>query len=211
MSNEGDRICYKMIIIGDNDAGRKALLKKTFSGTFNEKSISTIGMDRKTLFLTINTEEGEREIEIQLFYTAGEERYRSIISSYYKSSQGLLFVYDITKKESFETINNLIENIKSSSEDKNNFLMILIGNKDLAIANPDCREITSEYAENFCKENNLFWGGEYCLKDFTEEQVKEMLTKFSLEIYKKVGIIFKKEEYFSKNEPKSKKLKCIIY
>ena len=177
MSDEDNRICYKMIMIGDSNSGKTYLFKKSSSGTFNEKNISTIGMDRKTLTFTINTEEGERKIDMQLIDTEGQERYRSITSSYYKSSQGLLFIYDITKKGTFENINKWIEDIKSSLKDENNLLMILIGNTDLALVNPDCREITSEYAENFCKENNLFWGGEYCLKDFTEEQVKEMLTK----------------------------------
>ena len=210
MSDEDNRICYKIVFIGGSNSGKTYLFKKSSSGTFNEKNISTIGMDRKTLTFTINTEEGEREIEIQLYDTAGHERFISLTSLYYKSSQGLLFIYDITKKGTFENINKWIEDIKSSLKDENNLLMILIGNTDLALVNPDCREITSEYAENFCKENNLFWGGEYCLKDITEEQVKEMFKKFALEIYKKVGII-KEEEHFSKNKHKSKKLKCIIY
>ena len=210
MSDKDDKIFYKMIIIGDSNSGKKNILKKVSSGTFNEKSISTIGMDNRTLFFTINTEEGEKEIEIQLWDTAGQERFRSVTSSYYNSSQGLLLVYDITKKESLDSINKWIETVKDSLEDEENLLMFLIGNKDLAIENPDRREITSEYAENFCKENNLFWGGEHCLKDITDEQIKEMIKKFSLEIYKKVGII-KKEDYFTKNVVKSKKPKCLIY
>ena len=210
MSDKDDKIFYKMIIIGDSNSGKKNILKKVSSGTFNEKSISTIGMDNRTLFFTINTEEGEKEIEIQLWDTAGQERFRSVTSSYYNSSQGLLLVYDITKKESLDSINKWIETVKDSLEDEENLLMFLIGNKDLAIENPDRREITSEYAENFCKENNLFWGGEHCLKDIIDEQIKEMLKKFSLEIYKKVGIN-KKEKVFDNNVQKHKKLKCVIY
>ena len=211
MSDKDDKIFYKMIIIGDSNSGKKNILKKVSSGTFNEKSISTIGMDNRTLFFTINTEEGEKEIEIQLWDTAGQERFRSVTSSYYNSSQGLLLVYDITKKESLDSINKWIETVKDSLEDEENLLMFLIGNKDLAIENPDRREITSEYAENFCKENNLFWGGEHCLKDLTEEQIKEMFKKFSLEIYKKVGIN-KKEKVFDNNVQKhKKKLICSIY
>ena len=207
MSNEDDKICYKMLIIGDYNSGKKNILKKVSSGFFNEKSISTIGMDRRTKFFTINTEEGEKEIVIQLWDTAGQERFRSVTSSSYNSFQGLLFVYDVTNKESLDFFNMWIETINDSLEDEENLLMFLIGNKDLAIENPDHREITSEYAENFCKENNLFWEGEHCLKDITNEQIEEILKKFSLEIYKKVGIIQKD----SKKKPKSKKLKCIIY
>ena len=52
--------------------------------------------------------DGEKEIDIQLWDTAGQERFRSKTASYYKSSQGLLLIYDITKRDTFETIGNWI-------------------------------------------------------------------------------------------------------
>ena len=209
MSNESNKIVYKMIIVGDSAVGKTCIFKKITSGLFTEKSISTIGMDRRTLTFTINTGDGEKEIDVQLWDTAGQERFRSITTSYYKASNGLLLMYDITKKETFDNINNWIDSIKDSLGDENNYLMVLLGNKvDLANANPSSREITSEEAESFCKEKDLFWGGECSAKDFTEDQLKEIFTKYTLEIYKKIGATESRGSSFVKNEPKVKKFKC---
>ena len=205
MSNESNRIVYKMIIIGDSSVGKTCIFKKITSGVFIEKSISTIGMDRRTLTFTI---EGNKEIDIQLWDTAGQERFRSITSSYYKASQGLILMYDITKRESFDNVGNWIENVKDSLEDTE-YLIVLLGNKlDLAQAKPESREVTSEEAENYCKEKNIYWGGECSAKDFTEEQLKEIFTKYTYEIYKKVGANKSRGSSFVKNEPKPKKSRC---
>ena len=199
MSNESNRIVYKMIIIGDSSVGKTCIFKKITSGVFIEKSISTIGMDRRTLTFTI---EGNKEIDIQLWDTAGQERFRSITSSYYKASQGLILMYDITKRESFDNVGNWIENVKDSLEDTE-YLIVLLGNKlDLAQAKPESREVTSEEAENYCKEKNIYWGGECSAKDFTEDQLKEIFTKYTYEIYKKVGANKSRGSSFVKNEPK---------
>ena len=211
MSNESNKIVYKIMVFGDSDTEKKIIFKKLNSGVFLEKSISTFGMDRRTLTFIINTEEGEKEIDLQLWITAGQERFRSLTMSYFKSNQGILLMYDITKKESFENINNVIEFIKEDPENENNLLIFLIGcNLDLTLSNPNCREITSEYAEDFCKEYNIFWGGEYNLKDCTEEQIKDMLKKYIIEIYKKIGVNILRKD-ITKNESKSKKNKCKIY
>ena len=79
---------------------------------------------------------------------------------------------------------------------------------DLANANPSSREITAEEAESFCKEKELYWGGECSAKDFTEDQLKEIFTKYTLEIYKKIGTTESRGSSFVKNEPKTKKFKC---
>lgn len=133
-------------------------------------------MDRRTLTFTINTEDGEKEIDVQLWDTAGQERFRSITTSYYKASNGLLLMYDITKKETFDNINNWIDSIKDSLGDENNYLMVLLGNKvDLANANPSSREITAEEAESFCKEKIYFGVVNAVLKILLKSNLKKFL------------------------------------
>ena len=210
MSKENsEKITYKMIIIGDSAVGKTCIFKKIISGTFTEKSISTIGMDRRTLSFTIKNSEGiDLEIDVQLWDTAGEERFRSITTSYYKASQGLLLMYDITRRDTFDNVENWIKSIKDSLGEEEKYVIVLVGNKvDLANANPDSREVTTEEAENICKEKNIFWGGECSAKDFTEEQLNEIFTKYTQEIYKKVGVNIIKAQKVEKNE-KQKKSKC---
>ena len=200
-----------MIIIGDSAVGKTCIFKKITSGTFTEKSISTIGMDRRTLSFTIKNEEGnDVEIDVQLWDTAGQERFRSITTSYYKSSQGLLLMYDITRKETFDNLENWIISIKDSLGEEEKYLIVLVGNKvDLANSNPESREVTTEDAENLCKEKNIYWGGECSAKDFTENELNDIFTKYTQEIYKKVGVNIVKAQKVDKNNDKQpKKFKC---
>ena len=136
---------------------------------FNEKSISTIGMDIRTLNFTIKDSEGrDLDIEVQLWDTAGQETFRAITNTYYKSSQGLLLIYDITKRETFRSVENWIKSVKESLGEEDKYLVVLIGNKvDLAEANPEERDVSLEEAEEICKKEDIFWGGEFSAKDLT--------------------------------------------
>ena len=78
---------------------KTSLFKKLVKGIYEEKTISTIGIDKKTLNFKINTSDGEKEAEITLYDTAGQEKFRSISVSYFRDSKGLVMVYDITRNE----------------------------------------------------------------------------------------------------------------
>ncbi len=215
MSASEKDIKYKIILLGDSSVGKTCIFKKITTGQFNEKIISTIGMDRRTLYLEINTsKQGEPEhkqnCDIQLWDTAGQERFRSITKNYYASSQGLLFIYDITKRETFENLDEWFKNVKDDLGIDNNYLIFLIGNKlDLAEEKTENRQVTLEEAENKCKENGIVWGGECSAKNFSEEEFKDMIKKFSEQIFQKVGYISNKGEIvnnssFDKGKKKSR-------
>ena len=204
-----EKITYKIILIGDSAVGKTCIFKKITTGVFNERSISTIGMDRRTLNFTIKDNQGkDLEIEVQLWDTAGQERFRSITNTYYKSSKGLLLIYDITKSDTFNNVENWIRNVKDSLGSEDKYLIVLIGNKlDLVQANNDAREVNSEEAEEICKKDGIYWGGECSAKDFTVEQLKEIFTKYTQEIYKKVGVNTIKAGIVNKPD-KPKKSRC---
>ena len=207
--SDNSKITYKIIIIGDSAVGKTCIFKKITSNTFNEKSISTIGMDRRTLFFTIKDSKGsDLEIEVQLWDTAGQERFRSITTTYYKSSQGLLLMYDITKRETFSNVENWIENVNDSLGNNNDYLIVLMGNKlDLVKDKPEARDVTEEEAQKLCQEKNIFWGGECSAKDFSEEELRNIFTKYTQEIYKKVGVNIVKGEMVTPNNNDNKKKK----
>ena len=212
MAKEETDLTYKLILIGDSSVGKTCIFKKINTGEFTEKSISTIGMDRRTLFFDIKIKENNEEItkkcQVHLWDTAGQERFRSVTNSYYKSSQGLILIYDITKKETYDNLDSWIDSVKSSLGDNNDYMIVLLGNKlDIAQASPESREVTTEEGETKSKENGIYWGGECSAKDFTEEQLKALFTKFTQEIYKKVGYHSVKGQVVS-NKPAKKKSKC---
>ena len=89
-----------------------------------EFSKSTIGVEFNSK--TFNHE--GHKIKTQIWDTAGQEKYKSMISTYYKGCKGDFIVYDITKKETFESIENWIRDLKSKGDP--DVIMIIVGNKN---------------------------------------------------------------------------------
>ena len=199
---ELDSITYKYIIIGDSTVGKTCLFKKITTGKYSNSNISTIGIDKKTLSLEVkiveNGEEIDKNFEIQFWDTAGQERFRAITKGYYKDSQGLILMYDITNRESFDNIENWVLNIKdllgeeekekskAKAENENKYLIILLGNK-LDLDESGLRKVPTELAEKKCKELNIFWGGELSVKDSTIEELLERFKDYTKEVYNIIG------------------------
>ena len=109
MTDENDGILskadleYKIILLGDTSVGKTCLFKRITLDVFKEKSVSTIGMDKKTFKLKcdLTGKDGNTStkiVDVILTDTAGQERYKAMTKTYYKSSEAALILYDITKK-----------------------------------------------------------------------------------------------------------------
>ena len=215
-SEEGDALTYKIILIGDSSVGKTCLFKKLTTGKYSDKNISTIGIDRKSFSLKVKIVENNEEIEknfiIQLWDTAGQERFRAVTKGYYKDSQGLLLMYDITNKESFENLDKWITGVKESlgeedKENENKYIIILLGNK-LDLAEKGDRKVTVEEAEEKCKEFDIIWGGECSAKDFTVEDLKQQFEKYTHEIFNKIGYNIVRSKTVKNVGDKKEKSKC---
>jgi len=184
-----EKLSYKVIILGDSSVGKTSLFKKIVNERFSGNVLSTIGIDKKTLDIKINTEDkGEQESEISLFDTAGQEKFRTLSVSFIRESKGVLMMYDITNLDSFQNIEKWLNDIKNSLGEDNNYLIILLGNKlDLVSDNIKDREVETEDAKKLCLDNKIFWGGECSVKDISIEDLKNLFKSFIEEIYKKVG------------------------
>ena len=101
-----EKIEYKFILIGNSGVGKTSILRFLSTGEFPEDTISTIGVDKKTLNVSIEVDEKNKKIKkdfiISLFDTAGQEKFRAIARNYYKGSDGILLLYDITDRVTFE-------------------------------------------------------------------------------------------------------------
>ena len=121
LSETDETITYKIILIGDSSVGKTCLFKKLTTGVYSDKNISTIGIDRKSISLKIKVVENGVELEktfvIQIWDTAGQERFRSITKGYFQDSQGLLLLYDITNKDTFDNLDKWISSVKDSLGD----------------------------------------------------------------------------------------------
>ena len=189
-----DRINYKIILLGNSGVGKTTFARKLYNYEFKDNNISSIGIDKVSLDVEIDIEKNgvkeKIEFDISLFDTTGQERFRSITNSYYKGSDGIILLYDVTNKQSFENVEIWINSIKDaidmSNEEK--YAIFLIGNKnDLINENIKEREVTEEEAIKVCKEYNLIWGGEQSMKNIENTQLNEIFNKYVKELYYKIG------------------------
>ena len=208
---------YKMILVGDSNAGKTSLFRKISKNAFNEKMVSTIGIDKTTLEYEINIKENEKEvkknIQILLFDTAGQERYLSSTKSYYKRANGVILLYSIIDKSSFDNLTKWLNEVnKVLDNKKGKYLIFLIGTKyDIVKNNEDLRQVTVNEASDFCDENNLLWYGEYSSKDTSQETFNHLFAEFGKKLYEKIGfnrIVGDNVSVLSSKKTKKKKHRC---
>ena len=120
---------FKIVVIGASGCGKTSLLLRFADSKFTDDHLVTIGVDFKTKAIQI----GQKKINLQLWDTAGQEKYKSVTRSYYKKSNGALCVYDITDRKTLHQAESLINYFINESESANPANVVLVGNKyDLA-------------------------------------------------------------------------------
>ena len=165
----------KIMIIGETRVGKTSLISKYCKNEFSGgQYLSTIGIDFQIKNLKINS----KKIRLQIWDTAGEERFRNIAKNYFQSSDGFLVVYDIANNESFETLDYWIEEIKANSQELSK--MILVGNK---CDKEKERKIQKEDGKAYAKKKQIKFY-EVSAKDGTNvNEVFEILVKDILKSY----------------------------
>ncbi|THD25845.1 Ras protein Rab 10 [Fasciola hepatica] len=109
MAKKSYDVLFKLLLIGDSGVGKTCLLFRYVEDTFSSSFISTIGIDFK-----IKTVELEgKKIKLQIWDTAGQERFQTITASYYRGAMGIMLVYDITSRRTFDNIQRWMGNIQS--------------------------------------------------------------------------------------------------
>jgi len=114
---------FKLLLIGDSGVGKSCMLLRFADDTYTESYISTIGVD----FKIRSVQHEGKTIKLQIWDTAGQERFRTITSSYYRGAHGIIIVYDVTDRESFNNVKNWVGEIDKYAADGVNKL--LVGNK----------------------------------------------------------------------------------
>jgi Ras-related protein Rab-6A len=139
---------YKIVIIGDQHVGKTSILSKYKYETIEENYAPTIGID----FLTKNVFLEDKTIRLIMWDTAGQERFKSLIPSYLKNANSIILTFDITSKNSFNSLNKWLEDIKNHVQD--GVFIVLCGNK---IDLNNKRQVSFEDAKKFAKDKDLIY------------------------------------------------------
>ena len=138
----------KLLTLGETEVGKTSIVLRYSDDKFHDNKIATIGIDFKIKII----KKGNEKIKVSIYDTAGQERFKNIVKHYYKGANGVLLIYDITKRDTFEKLEFWLEDLKENSDNLNNLFIYLIGNKnDLE----ERREVDFEEANNFAKEKNI--------------------------------------------------------
>ena len=152
---------FKLILIGESKVGKSCIIKRFIDDSFTEKHINTIRVDFAIKVIQFK----EKLIKLQIWDTAGENRFHAIVKNFYKDNDGIILVYNLEDSNSFKNLKNWMKEIKN-----NNYInsyKILVGNKCDSLD----RVITEEEGKKFA---------DYYKMDYIEVSAKNDKNIFEL-------------------------------
>ena len=172
---------FKLLLIGNSSVGKSSLLFRFVENVWDDNFVPTIGVDFvRNIYLIYlyilqklkTLEVNGKKVKLQIWDTAGQERFKNITASYYRGGNGVLVVYDITDRDSFENLNSwLIEIEKNANK---NVYKLLIGNKcDLE----DKRKVTYQEGKDFATSNGMQFIETSAKNDTKVKDAFELLTQ----------------------------------
>jgi small GTP-binding protein len=166
-------VSFKFIIIGSSGVGKTAILKRLVEDTFSSDSQSTIGVEFDSTIIEIDGQ----QVKLQIWDTAGQERFRSIAKAYFRNAVGVLLIFDICERKTFDEVNTWLNDVHSLCDPT--AVVLLIGNKGDLNQN---RVVTLAEAEQFAEHHQLTYLETSAL---TGSNVQEAFTKVATQIYRK--------------------------
>ena len=163
----------KLIIIGDANSGKSCLLEQFREGRFYAGSTHTIGVEFASKVVSIS----EHKVKLQIWDTAGQDRYRTVSRSYYRGALGAIVVYDITSRESFNHLPRWIQDAREQASKE--VTIAVVGNKRDLAANE--RAVPMLDASRFCQERDLLFMETSALTGEAVVDVFELLTRRIIE------------------------------
>ncbi len=121
--NEPDDFSIKVVLIGDSGVGKSNILSKYIGNIFTHDTRATIGVELATKTYRVK----DKIIRLNIWDTAGQERYKSITAAYYKGAKGALLVYDITRSDTFDSLDKWLTELMDFGD--KDVCPIILGNK----------------------------------------------------------------------------------
>ena len=167
----------KVIVIGDTCVGKTNFIFRFVENRFSLNYASTVGFDYRSKIITLP--KSKKKVKLQIWDTAGQERYNSVNKNLFQKVQGVIIMYDITNRASFENINKWLYLLSQNVSDK---AKILVGSKlDLS---EEKRIVTEEEGQNLADKNNMPF---YETSSKTGENVEKIFFTLAQNIYENLS------------------------
>lgn len=159
----------KILIVGESGVGKSSLLIRFTDDTFDPDIGATIGVDFKVKTVNIDG----NKLKLALWDTAGQERFRTLTPSYYRGAQGIVFVYDVSVRQTFDKLNDWLGECDTYAT-KQDLVRMLVGNK----IDKQGREVSRNEGLQFAKRHSmLFIEASAKTKDGVECAFEELVEK----------------------------------
>ena len=178
-------ISLTFLTLGSSTVGKSSLITRYAKNIFRESSYSTVGIDYQTKTFSMF----DRTIVLKIYDTAGQERFRGLARAYYKNADGILLMYNIADRGSYNDVENWRKEIKENASKK--AILLLIGNKcDLE----EKRETSKEEAEKLAKEYEMDYFETSAKTGYNVNEAIEHLVETVLKKKELITAIIKKKK-----------------
>ena len=139
---------FKIIVIGDAGVGKSNIITKYTRNVFDETMKPTLGVE----FIMKKIAVKEKAVKLQIWDTAGQEKYRALAKNMYRNAVGVLIVYDVSKRRSFDSVRKWAEEARQYTSEGSS--VIIVGNKKDLV---ELREVSVEEAQTVSQELKCYF------------------------------------------------------
>lgn len=161
----------KILLIGNSSVGKSSILLRFSDETWlsEDESSATIGVDFRVTKMDVRG----KKVKLSIWDTAGQERFRTITSSYYRGAQGIILVYDVANRESFEALPRWFSELETYVSPS--VVKIVVGNK---VDKEFSRQVTTEEGRAFAERmGTLFVESSAKTKVGVQDTFRELVEK----------------------------------
>lgn len=167
---------FKIILLGDSGVGKTSIINQYIKNEFSDELPATVGVEFQPKYITVN---GER-IKLGIWDTAGQEKFRTLARQFYRNVDGVVMVYDITRVESLNNIDEYwIQQLQENAT--NSYQIILVGNKsDLKDKCDPNKIVTTEMGQNMARKySTLFVEASAKTADHVQNAFEELINRIN--------------------------------
>jgi len=143
---------FKLVLVGEVGTGKSSLVLRYTDNTFLNDDVGTIGADFKVKFINVD----KKRIKLQIWDTAGQEKFRVMTSSYFGGANAVIIVFDLTDQKSLDAVEKWIKEAQSFADKSKALQFLIVGNKkdlekERTVDKDAPRKIAEKYNALYCE------------------------------------------------------------